>query len=449
MLLIGIVMLFFANVNAQVSNNAPANAAPVQLSVQDAINYALSNQADIKTAKIDELIQLAKNKEVSGLALPNISANGQFQDNPVIQKQLIDASNFDPSIPKGTLVPIAFGLKYNMAGQVVMNQTLFDPSVLVALQARKALEDMVKKNVTKTEVDVKSNVYQAYYSVLVTEKAVNIFTENIARLEKSLYETEQFYKNGLVEKLDVDRLRVQLTNLKTQVIGLQNTLVVNRAMLNFSIGMPIYNPVVLTDTLSMQAVKAQVEDTSNFNYQARPDYAYLESTKSVLEYDLKRYKLKGLPTLSLNVAGGASRASNNFDYFQSQMWYGYMYYGVNLNVPIFTGFQRKRQVDQAALAIEKTDVNMEKLRLAIDLEQTQAGSTFASNVKALNAQEDNMQLATDVYETTITKYREGVGSSTEMITAETGLLTAQNNYFDALYKAIVAKIAYLKAYGKL
>ncbi|MCK7557946.1 TolC family protein [Chitinophaga sedimenti] len=159
--LLGAMMPLAAGVYAQQKPTVTTDVQP--LSIQQAIDYALANRNTIKTAKLDELIALARNKEVSGMALPNLSATGSFQDNPVIQKQLIDASNFSDTIPKGTLVPFAFGLKYNALGQVNLQQVLFDPSVMVALQARKTLEELANKNVVKTEIDVKSDVYQSYY----------------------------------------------------------------------------------------------------------------------------------------------------------------------------------------------------------------------------------------------------------------------------------------------
>jgi outer membrane protein TolC len=111
--------------------------------------------------------------------------------------------------------------------------------------------------------------------------------------------------------------------------------------------------------------------------------------------------------------------------------------------------QRKRQVDQAWLAVKKSEVAIENAKLGIDLEREQSYSTFKNNVLTLEAQEKNMELAQDVYHTTQIKYREGVGSSLEMTTAENDLLTAQNNYFTALFNAIVAKVDLLKSYGKL
>jgi outer membrane protein len=319
----------------------------------------------------------------------------------------------------------------------------------VALQARKTLEELVRKNVQNTEVDVKESVYKTYYNVLSGNKAMSFLVENIVSMEKMLHEVKVSYDNGLVEKLDVDRMQVQLTNLKTEETKLKNMLEVSTALLKYQIGMPSKQQIVLTDSLSTSQIKEGLVTINDFNYTQRIDYQLVETQKKVYEYDLKRYKLNALPTLSLFGIGGLSRASNEFNYFNSAMWYGYVGYGLNLSIPIFNGFQRRRQVDQAFLAVKKAEVTMENMRQTIDFQQEQSTTTFRNNILTLEAQEKNMGLAQDVYKTTQIKYREGVGSSVEMSTAENDLLKAQNNYFGALYDAVVAKIEYLKSYGKL
>jgi outer membrane protein len=444
--LLGAMMPLAAGVYAQQKPTVTTDVQP--LSIQQAIDYALANRNTIKTAKLDELIALARNKEVAGMALPNLSATGSFQDNPVIQKQLIDASNFSDTIPKGTLVPFAFGLKYNATGQMNLQQVLFDPSVMVALQARKTLEELANKNVVKTEIDVKSDVYQSYYQVLSAQKAHKFLSENITRLDKMLGETKEIYNNGLAEKLDVDRLTVQVTNLRTEERKLANSIDVTIATLKYQIGMPLKQQIILTDTLDVNQVKNIGEDGS-FTYNNRIEFQMLDAQKRANEYDLKRYKLAHLPTLAAFANAGASRQSNTFNYFKSEMWYGYVAWGLNLNVPIFNGNQRRRQTDQAFLRLEKSEVDLDNIRQVIDMERETSAITFKNNVLTLDAQDQNMHLAQDVLESTRIKYREGVGSSIEMITAENDLLTAQSNYFSALYEAIKAKIAYLKANAKL
>ncbi|MBO9731651.1 MAG: TolC family protein [Chitinophaga sp.] len=432
------------NVSAQ---QQPLLTEPISLSAKEAVDYALANQSTVKTAKLDELIQLAKNKEVSGMALPNIAGAGSYQYNPITQKQMFNMRNF--GLPKDSFTVVSFQLPHNLLGEVKLTQTLFDPSVLVALQARKTLETLVAQGVAKAQIDVKSDVYKAYYNVLSANKALAILSENLTSLEKILAETKEIYKNGLVEKLDVDRLVVQYTNLQTEQTKLRNLVELGTAALKYQMGMPLKQAITLTDTLSTEKIVADVLDMDKFDYSQRIEYQLLQTQKKANEYDLKRYKMKGLPSLQVFASTGAIRGSDKFDYFQSQMWYGYLNTGLNLSVPIFTGLQRKRQVDQAWLNVKKSEVAIENAKLGIDLEREQSASTFRNNVLTLEAQEKNMGLAQDVYHTTQIKYREGVGSSLEMTTAENDLLTAQNNYFTALFNAIVAKVDLLKSYGKL
>lgn len=442
-----LLLMIFHHGMAQQQTKPPLQEN-IPLSVKQAVDYAVANQATVRTAKLDELIQLAKNKEVSGLALPNLAGSGTYQHNPIVQKQLIDASNFSDTVPKGTLVPFSFGLKYNVIGEITLKQVLFDPSVLVALQARETLEQLAAKTVQKSEIDVKVNVYKAYYNVLSARHALSILANNITNLEKLLGETKEIYKNGLVEKLDVDRLVVQLTNLRTEETKLRNVTEVGIAALKYQMGMPIQQPITLTDTLTTEEIKSTVS-VERFDYSQRIEYQLLQAQRSAYEYDLKRYKLGVLPTLSLFGTAGISRASDVFNYFDRQTWYGYVGYGVNLSFTIFNGFQRRRQEDQAFLQVKKAEISLENTKLGIDMEQAQSTSNLRNNILTLEAQESNMALAQEVYNTTQIKYREGVGSSLEMSTAENELLTAQNNYFNALYNAAIAKVDYLKAYGKL
>src|SRR6188768_603333 len=121
--LTGVLLLLIAlrGMAQQPATPAPQEVA-LSLSAKQAVDYALANQATVRTAKLDQLIQLAKNREVSGLALPSVVGNGTFQHNPIVQKQLIDASNFTDTVPKGTLVPFSFGLKFNVIGEVTLKQ---------------------------------------------------------------------------------------------------------------------------------------------------------------------------------------------------------------------------------------------------------------------------------------------------------------------------------------
>jgi outer membrane protein len=122
---------------------------------------------------------------------------------------------------------------------------------------------------------------------------------------------------------------------------------------------------------------------------------------------------------------------------------------MNINVPIFDGFQRKYKVQQARFNVQKLDNTLNYVKQAIDLEQFATKESLKNSLLNLDAQQRNMQLAEKVYNTTKIKFQEGLGSSFEVLQADADYQMAQSNYFNALYNAIVAKISFQKSLGKL
>ena len=122
---------------------------------------------------------------------------------------------------------------------------------------------------------------------------------------------------------------------------------------------------------------------------------------------------------------------------------------LNLNVPIFDGFQRKYKVKQAQLNLQKVDNTADNLRQVIDLQQTITKESLKNALLSLDAQERNVRLAETVYNTTKKKFEAGLGSSFEVLQADNDWQTAQSNYFSGLYNAIIARISLQSALGKL
>jgi outer membrane protein TolC len=123
--------------------------------------------------------------------------------------------------------------------------------------------------------------------------------------------------------------------------------------------------------------------------------------------------------------------------------------GVNLSIPIFNGFFTKSKIQQAQIELQKTENQIDALKLSIDNEVATAKNNFRSAISTLDFQKENMTLAERVYDQTKKKYEVGTGSQLEITNAQTDLKAAQTNYITALYDAIIAKTDFLKATGKL
>jgi outer membrane protein TolC len=122
---------------------------------------------------------------------------------------------------------------------------------------------------------------------------------------------------------------------------------------------------------------------------------------------------------------------------------------LNIHVPIFAGFYTRSKIDEAKLTLKQTENQIEGLKLQIDNEVETARINIKTAIEAMDYQKQNMQLAKDVFYQTQKKYEAGLGSNTEITAAQTDLKAAETNYINALYDAILAKVDYLKAIGKL
>jgi len=440
----------------------------VRLSLQQSLQYASKNQIRVKNAIVDEQIALARNKEVSALALPKVSANGNISYAPLVAafqvpnfiKQIIAGQGDQPGLVKDAalnqevvngmpdVMSLAFQPRWTTTGTLQANQVLFDPSVMVALQARRTIEELAAKGVQMTEQDVKVAVMKAYYNVLIAEKQRGLVDQNIGLLEQMHREMTEMNKAGFTEKIDVDRLSVALNNLRTQKIRVDQVIGLAYLSLKFQMGMPLRTPIALTDSLSENSIEEGIL-AQNLDFANRIEYQLLETQARLNAFDVRRYKLAWLPTLSLFGNYGYTLYNQEKLFQKGDQWQRSAMFGTTLNVPIFDGFQRRAKLRQAELTLERSHNDLENLRNSLTLENASARITLRNNLLALQNQRQNMELARAVYTTASIKYREGVGSSLEVMNAETALREAQTNYFTALYDVTTSRIDLQRSLGML
>ena len=118
-------------------------------------------------------------------------------------------------------------------------------------------------------------------------------------------------------------------------------------------------------------------------------------------------------------------------------------------VCIFDGFDKKSRLTRARIARDQHLIDIDNLEKAINLEVQNARINFNNALKSLQATRNNEMLAREIYDTSVIKYREGVGSSLELTQSERDLYTQQGAYISALYELLVAKIDVEKALGNL
>lgn len=437
-----------------------------ELTVKEAVDLAFKNVVELKNAELDYQIQDLQNRQIAAQALPQISGSvgaNHYLKLPailfpdatttaiyqILKDEGVSGSNGPiTNVPAPGLRQVSFQQPWNMNLGATVTQLLFQPDVFVGLQARKTAMDLAKANVEQTREKIKDSAYKRYYAILIAQKQLDFINVSIQRLEQLYHDDSIMYENGFAERLDLDKVQVQLNNLRTTQSTVATAVDLSYAALKFALGLPQSDVVVLKDDLNSASIKDGVLQ-NDFAYEDRAEIRALNELKKLQELDVKRYKMGKLPTVAASGNYTINGMGPKFFTSPETIWLNSSFVGLNISIPIFDGNQRRLKMQEALVNVQKAENTISNVKQAIDLEQVATRNSLTNALFNLDAQERNMQLAEKVYNATRLKFQQGLGSSFEVLQADADMQQAQNNYFQALYNAIVAKISYQYSLGKL
>lgn len=418
--------------------NTNAQEKTIQLSLRQAIEFALENSYNAKVAIND--IESAKKKvwETTTIGLPQINGAVDYQN---FLKQPITVADINGD---GVNEEFVFGTKQNMNVAVTLRQLLFDGSYLVGLQAFKTFLKISEQAQQKTEYITREAVINAYGNILLTESTITVLESNIKILQKNYNDAKKIFENGLNEEEDVEQLEITLSSLKNQLNNFKRLETIAYRFLNLALGNPIEVNLVLTDTLDSLA-----EQNINLNLISKSfmvdnhiDYKIAENDRETKRLMVKLEKSKNLPTLNAFVNYGTQAFSNEFTFFDSdQRWFQSSLLGVSLNVPIFSSFGRKAKTAQAKIDLENSDIRLEETKQKLKLQVESAKNDYQFSVESYQTAKKNVDLAERIEKKQRIKFFEGLSSSFDLLQAQNQLYSQQQNYLQSMLDVIAKKAA--------
>ncbi|MCZ4225074.1 TolC family protein [Pedobacter rhodius] len=418
-------------------------AAQQQLTLKDAITFALQNNARVRKAKLDIEGGRYKVQEVRAQALPQLTGTAGLTYNPIIG-QLV--ANFG-----GQTQAIKLGQNWNSSAGVQLSQQLFNQQVFTGLQAARSSEEYYNLTSQLTEEQIIELVANNYYQVLVNRQQLNVIDTNIKNVKVVEKIVGNQYKNGLARKIDVDRINVNLTNLNTQRDQVINAITQLENQLKFSMGMPVSNPISLPATeLTEVTVLPQFADSVDLAN--RTEVKILNTQDKLLSLQKKAYIAEYYPSLALTGNYTYSSQSDGFDFLSSNaaaIGYGASAVGLTLRVPIFNGFLTRSKVRQANVDILKAKEDRKESTNSLNLAYENAKIQLRNNLNTINAQRKNADLAQEIYKSTQNNYNNGLASLTDLLETENSLTEAQNSYTQALLNYKIAEIQLIKSNGNI
>ncbi|MFT4032529.1 MAG: TolC family protein [Siphonobacter sp.] len=442
----GLLFLFFLSIHSE---------AQQAFSLKEAVDYGIKNNRNVASSQLDLAIAKARIGEVKASGLPQLTValglSHTIKAQPFFLPPGVSFGGPAPADPDQETALTLGGVRYTSNAIANLNWLLFSSSYLLGLKAAKVYTDLATKNSTASRITTAENVTKAYYSVLVNEERLALLGVNLARLDTLLRNTKASNAEGLVEKLDVQRIEVQRNNLSTEKQNVERLQELSYILLKYQMGYPLDQPMQLNEKLSKALFEESMipEHKLQTQYTDRIEYSTLLTQRALQAIDVENVRLSNVPTLSLTGNYGYYNGRQSVVRFITRPWLEAGAVGLNINVPIFDGFSRRYKLSQSRSNLLKVENNIKLLEQTIDLQINQAEIQVRNYWFTLQEQKRNLELAQEVLRVTQIKYREGVGSNIEVIDAEASFRESQTNYYTALYNTLVAKVDLDKALGKL
>ncbi len=332
-----------------------------------------------------------------------------------------------------------------------LSQLIFDGSYIVALQASKTYLKYYENAKQKNSTEIREMVINAYGNVLLAEESIAILEKNKATLSKTLFDTEETYKNGLIEEENVEQLQITLATINSNLNNTKRLLDVATKMLKYALGISLDADLKLTDkldNLSMSNMDIAL-NSNGFTVAENIDFQMIKNLEEQRSLELKLQKSKALPSLAANVNFGYNAFNDQFAFFtQNQKWLNYSNLGVSLNVPIFSSFGRKAKTQQAKIALDQAKIQLTEVEQQLQLQYEKAKSDFEFSIEEYATAKSNLNLAERIEKKQQIKFTEGLSSSFDFSEAQRQLYSAQQNYLQSMVNIINKKATLEKIINK-
>jgi outer membrane protein len=419
----------------------------LKLSISEAQTYALQNNRSVQAAKID--IEMANKKIWENLAtgLPQLNFATNYQHQFVIPELSLGPYLDLNSLPDGTLTknditnayknspPFALGVANNTVFDFTVSQLIFSGQYFVGLQATKVLKQVMEKTLVKTEDQTKETVADTYYLVLVLGENERVLTESLKSVDQTYNELAQMNQQGLNEETDVDQIKISRSNIQTLITSLESQKEISMKLLKYQLGIGFDQLLMLTDSLPGIIAQGNIQylSSTEFNVKNSLDYQLISSQEKISALLLNLEKSKYLPTISGFYRHEEQTNQPAFNFAIKDI------FGVTLGLPIVTSGQRNARVSQAKYDLEKSSLNKANVEQGLIMEFETAKSNYQTAFSNFTTNKESMELSKKVYNKTIIKYREGVGSSFELTQNQNQFLTAESNYYNSILSLLNAK----------
>lgn len=417
----------------------------VTLSLNDAIQKALINRYDLKIQKVSTQISEKQLSEVSTRSLPQISSDLDFRYNSQLQTNILPKGIITPTSPE---IAARFGTNYNTLWGLNLNQAIFNPVNLSDRKIANIQTEYQRQNEKLTEINIKQDVTEAYFTALLWKEKVDLSAENVKRAQEVFQVTKDQFSNAQATQYDVQRNRIDVENAKaTDEQNVNNyKLAINDLLYKISDD-SIKSPT-LTDKITDLIQAFSLIPTGNEEIK-RTELNQEKIQLEIYKLNMKKQSLTYLPTLSVYGNYSMQYLNNDFTPFTSKNWYPFNYFGVKASIPIFDGGLKAKTRQEYELRSEMSKFNYSKLSRDYKQEVLSTQTALNNALSDLTYQKKNLSLIEDLYKIDTERLKNGAIKQSDLTSTYYTLQQTQTNYLNSVYTYLVSVVRYKKAAGLL
>lgn len=448
---------------------ADSAETPVVISLEQALKIALSENIAVKVAdKEIERTKYAKKGTYASL-FPQIDATGSYQR--TIKKQVMymdfDMDSFGGGSAagsgstgsgtagtgegSGTGAGSTASSSKNNGGLEVGRWNTWSAGVsasmpVVNAQLWKSIKisgmdvELAVEKARASRLDMVSQVKNAYYAVLFSKEAFNVYKEVYENAMTNYAETEKKYNVQKATDLDMARAKTNVANAIPNVYNAESSIILALWQLKAVMGIDLEMNIDVEGAIEdySEYMTSDVTKADSISLDRNSTMKQLEIQANELAQSIKAQQYAYIPTLALAFNYSYNAMTNDFN-FKEYRWTPYSYVGVSLSIPIFSGGKRLNQVRQARNSYEQMRLQMTSTERNLKISIRQSLNTMETNVKSYDAAKDAVASAEKAYSIAEKSYEVGRATLTDLNDAQLALTQARLAESQAVYNFIVAK----------
>ena len=408
---------------AQENSEAVEKSEPVVLTLEQALDIALSENPTVQVAdKTIEVKKYAKKGTYASL-WPEISASATYQR--YIKKQTFHIMG--QTMEVGTANNYSGGVS---AAMPVVNAQLWKSLKLSAMDVELAVEQA-----RSSRIDMIEQVSKAFYQVLLAKDSYDVYKRVYDNAVENHKIVEKRYKVGQVSEYDYIRSQVSVANAEPNMFNAENSIVLALWQLKALLGMDLSVDVDCAGRLAdyESALTAQIEMGDLRNNSTMQQ---LDIQERMLEQALKVKRAANIPSLALSVNYNFTAMDETYKFSQYR-WNPYSVAVLNLSIPIFSGGKRRAEINQAKLDLANIELQRENAERQLQTAMMSYYSNMQTNVKQYHASSQTISQAKRGYDIAVKRYEVGGGTLVDIDNSQLAYTQAELSRSAAIYDYLV------------